>query len=327
MKGWIVRELGKPNDVLKLETNLKEPKMDNNEVLIKVEAAALNFFEILLCQGKYQIKPSLPFTIGAEVSGTVIKTNNNSKFEVGERVLALPELPKGGLVERVSVKEESVHPIPDSMPWEEAASMFITYHTSYYALKKRANIKKGEVLLVHAGAGGVGSAAIQLGKASGAYVIATAGGEGKVKICKELGADIAINYLQEDFVKIVNRVTDGKGADVVYDPVGGQVFERSRKCIAFNGRILVIGFASDNIPSIPLNHILVKNYSVVGVHWGYYANVSSHAVEKDHEELMKLYGEGKIKPLIYKNYEFTDVTNALQLLAERKTWGKLVVKL
>jgi len=327
MKGWLVRELGDPSEALTLESDLVRPKIGENEVLIKVEATALNFFDILLCQGKYQEKPPIPFTIGSELSGTVVQAGNESKFKEGQRIMALPDLPNGGLVEYIAIKENKVFPIPNSMSWEEGASMFVTYHTSYYALHNRANLKSGEVLLVHAGAGGVGSAAIQLGKAAGAFVIATAGGEDKVKVCKELGADMVIDYLNEDFVQIVKEATDGKGADVIYDPVGGKVFDRSRKCIAFDGRILVIGFASGTIPEIAINHILVKGYSVVGVHWGYFMQLTDQAtIENEHEALMKLYNEGKIKPLIYKTFQFDQVKEALELLGNRQTWGKLVVR-
>ncbi|MEW9050594.1 MAG: NADPH:quinone oxidoreductase family protein [Neobacillus sp.] len=326
MKGWLVKELGEPRDVLQIE-EMKKPELNAGEVLINVKAAALNFFDILLCQGKYQEKPPLPFTIGSEVSGVVVKTQEGSRLKEGQRVLALPKLPTGGLAEYVAVSESTVYPIPDTMSWNEAAALFITYHTSYYSLYDRANLKDGEVLLVHAGAGGVGSAAIQLGKATGAFVIATAGGADKTQICKELGADIVIDYLTEDFVEVVKRETNGKGADVIFDPVGGNVFDRSRKCIAFDGRILVIGFAGGEIPSIPANHVLIKNYSIVGVHWGLMNRLTPEKVFKEHDELMSLYEQGKIKPLIYKEYKFEELPVALELLATRKTWGKVVVKL
>jgi NADPH:quinone reductase len=326
MKSWLVTELGEPRDVLQIE-EMKKPELNAGEALINVKAAALNFFDILLCQGKYQEKPPLPFTIGSEVSGVVVKTQEGSRLKEGQRVLALPKLPNGGLAEYVAVSESTVYPIPDTMSWNEAAALFITYHTSYYSLYDRANLKAGEVLLVHAGAGGVGSAAIQLGKATGAFVIATAGGADKTQICKELGADIVIDYLTEDFVEVVKRETNGKGADVIFDPVGGNVFDRSRKCIAFDGRILVIGFAGGEIPSIPANHVLIKNYSIVGVHWGLMNRLTPEKVFREHDELMSLYEQGKIKPLIYKEYKFEELPVALESLATRKTWGKVVVKL
>jgi NADPH2:quinone reductase len=325
MKSWLVTELGEPHDVLRIE-NLEKPEIKENEILINVKATALNFFDILLCQGKYQEKPPLPFTIGSEVSGVVIKAKDGSRFKEGQRVLALPILPNGGLTEYISVAENSVYSIPESMNWNEAAAFFITYHTSYYSLVNRAALQEDEVLLVHAGAGGVGSAAIQLGKAAGAFVIATAGGTDKAKICKELGADVVIDYLEENFVEIVKKETNGKGANVIFDPVGGKVFDQSRKCIAFDGRILVIGFAGGEIPTIPANHVLIKNYSVVGVHWGLFNKLNPEKVYKEHEELMALYEQGKIKPLIYQEYAFEEVPEAINLLASRKTWGKVVVK-
>jgi NADPH:quinone reductase len=325
MKGWLVKELGEPQDALQL-SNMEKPEPKDGEVLIHVKTAALNFFDILLCQGKYQEKPALPFTIGSEVSGVVVKTPVGSRFKEGQRVLALPKLPNGGLVDYITVEENSVYPIPDSMSWNEACALFVTYHTSYYSLANRAALQEGEVLLVHAGAGGVGSAAIQLGKAAGAYVIATAGGSEKTKICQDLGADVVIDYLKEDFVEVVKKETNGKGANVIFDPVGGNIFDRSRKCIAFDGRILVIGFAGGEIPTIPANHVLVKNYSIVGVHWGLFNRLNLDKVFKEHEELMSLYERGKIKPLIYKEYAFEELPEALDLLASRKTWGKVVVK-
>ncbi|MBU8907916.1 NADPH:quinone oxidoreductase family protein [Desertibacillus haloalkaliphilus] len=324
MNGWTVNEYGEPSDVLKV-VEQSQPKVKVGEALIEVESAALNFFDILLCQGKYQEKPPFPFTIGAEVSGRVVQIPEGSSLKEGQRVLALPKLPSGGLAEFVAVNEGLIYPIPESMSWNEAASFFMTYHTSFYALHERGNLKDGDVLLVHAGAGGVGSAAIQLGKATGAYVIATAGGQEKTNICKELGADVVVDYTSEDFVQVVKEHTGGKGADVIFDPVGGHVFDRSRKCIGFDGRILVIGFAGGDIPSAPANHMLVKNYSVVGVHWGLFAKLKPEEVRKEHDRLLDLYEDRKIKPLIYREFAFDQVPSALDLLAQRKTWGKLVV--
>lgn len=326
MKAWLVKELGEPGDVLQIE-EVRQPTVQSGKLLIKVQSVSLNFFDILLCQGKYQEKPPLPFTLGSEISGVVAGVNPDSRFKEGQRVMALPGKPNGGLAEYVLVDENLVFPIPESMSWNEAAAMFITYHTSYYSLFNRANLLPGETLLVHAGAGGVGSAAIQLGKAAGAFVIATAGGTDKIEICKQLGADLVIDYLQEDFVEGVKKATNGRGADVIFDPVGGNVLDRSRKCIAFDGRILVIGFAGGEIPAIPANHVLVKNYSIVGVHWGLFHKLNPEKVVKEHEALLELYENGKIKPLIFREFPFDEVPEALNLLATRKTWGKVVVKL
>lgn len=324
VKTWLVRELGNPENVLKIE-EIQYPERGQEEVLIQVKAVSLNFFDILLCQGKYQERPELPFSLGSEISGIVVDAREGSRFKAGQHVLALPGVHKGGLAEFVSVPENTVFPIPESMSWSEAAAFFITYHTSYYALNNRAKLQEGEVLLVHAGAGGVGSAAIQLGKSIGAFVIATAGGSEKTKICKELGADIVIDYLTEDFVEVVKKETGGKGANVIYDPVGGDVFDRSKKCIAFDGRILVIGFAGGTIPTLTTNHVLIKNYSVVGVHWGLFHRLYPSEVDNEHAAIMELYEKGKIKPLIYREFTFEQVPEALKLLGQRKTWGKVVI--
>lgn len=324
MKTWLVRELGEPVDALKIE-EVDEATRGKSEMLIQVKAVSLNFFDILLCQGKYQEKPTLPFSLGSEISGVVVEADEDSPYKKGQRVLALPGVQKGGLADFVSVPENSVFPLPDFMTWREGAAFFITYHTSYYALFNRAQMKKNDVLLVHAGAGGVGSAAIQLGKAAGAFVIATAGGSEKTEICKQIGADVVIDYNKEDFVEIVKKQTGGKGANIIFDPVGGEVFDRSKKCISFDGRILVVGFAGGTIPSIAANHVLVKNYSIVGVHWGLFNRLFPDKVKEEHEALMKLYDDGAIKPLLYKNYGFEEVPEALNLLSQRKTWGKVVV--
>ncbi|MFC5588892.1 NADPH:quinone oxidoreductase family protein [Sporosarcina soli] len=324
MKAWQVKQLGDPQVALDIAT-IQKPAPKENEVLIKVEAFSLNFFDILQCQGKYQEKPALPFTPGAEISGIVEAVGEGSQFKVGQRVLATPHLPNGGFSEYVVAAEDGVFPIPDSLPYKEAAALFITYQTAYYALHRNAHLRKGETLLVHAGSGGVGSAAIQLGKAAGATVIATAGSDEKTAVCQELGADHVINYQTDDFIQKVKELTGGKGADVIFDPVGGDTFDRSRKCIAFEGRILVIGFAGGRIADAPTNHALIKNYSIVGVHWGLFRKLFPEEVMKAHLELMELYETGQICPLIYQDYTFDQVPAALDSLGARKTWGKLVV--
>lgn len=324
MKTWSVTKLADPQEALELIEKPK-PEPGPDEVLVKVEAAALNFFDILQCQGKYQEKPPLPFTPGAEIGGIIEAVGEGADFKIGQRVLATPLLPNGGLAEWTCVKSEGIFPIPDSLSFSEAAAMFITYQTAYFALHRTARLQTGEVLLVHAGSGGVGSAAIQLGKAAGAIVIATAGSDEKTEICKQLGADQVINYRTEDFVSIVKEATNGKGANVIFDPVGGDTFDRSRKCIAFEGRLLVIGFAGGRIADAPTNHALIKNYSIVGVHFGLFRNLMPKEVMKAHLELMDLFEQGAIKPLIYEELSFERVPDALDLLGDRKTYGKLVV--
>jgi NADPH:quinone reductase len=312
MRAWRLHELGEPTEVLKLE-DVPAPEGD---VVIDVEACALNFPDILLCRGQYQVKPPLPFTPGIEVAGTVVGT--------GERVLAIPGA--GGLAEQVAAPRAAVYPIPDSLSFESAAALPTTYQTGYVALHRRAAIQPGETLLVHAGAGGVGSAAIQLGLAAGARVFATAGGPDKVEVCRKLGAELAIDYTSEDFVDQVKDATGGRGADVIYDPVGGDTFDRSRKCIAFEGRILVIGFTSGRFPEAPANHVLIKNYSVVGVHWGLYAQKMPSLPAEVHVALMRLYEEGKIDPLVSQVLPMEEAPQALAALGSRGTVGKIVVR-
>lgn len=325
MKQWQVVQLGDPHQALQLN-EVEQSPLRPGTVRIKVEASALNFFDILQCQGKYQEQYELPFTPGAEVSGVIEEVAENVPFQVGMHVIAQTKLPNGGFAQSVVVNTENVFEIPQSMLFAEAAGMFITYQTTYYALKRMGKLQKGETLLVHAGAGGVGSAAIQIGKAFGATVIATAGNDEKTALCKELGADFVINYEREDFVAIVKELTKNAGANVIFDSVGGDVFQKSRKCIAFEGRILVIGFAGGEIPQVPVNHILIKNYSVVGVHWGYYYKRMPQEVVLAHHELMDMYKEGQIKPLVYKEYEMDQLPEALALLADRATYGKLILR-
>jgi len=325
MKAWRVDELGDPAVVMLLQ-EVEQPAPGPGEALIEVEAAAINFFDILLCQGTYQEKPPLPFTPGAEVAGTIVAAGEGVDLPVGQRVIALPPLPRGGFAQFVVAPATNVFPIPAEMDVEAAAAFFIVYQTSWFALHRRAHLQAGETVLVHAGAGGVGSAAIQLAVAAGARVIATAGGPEKVEVCRRLGAELAIDYRQEDFVDKVKGATGGRGADVIYDPVGGDVFDRSRRCVAFEGRILVIGFAGGRVADAPTNHVLVKNYAVVGVHWGLYQRLQPHTIVEAHEALLKLYAEKKIDPLIYRTVPFADVPAALDLMGSRTTWGKLVTR-
>jgi NADPH2:quinone reductase len=315
MRAWRVRELGDPESVLRLE-DVEPPTPRAGEVVVHVRAAALNFPDILLCRGEYQERPELPFTPGLELSGTV----------EGRRVLGNPTMGAGALAEVTVAPEAALFPVPDDMPDEAAAALHITYQTGYLALHTRAGLQPGETLLVHAGAGGVGSAAVQLGKAAGARVIATAGGPDKVKVLEELGVDLAVDYRSDDFVAAVKDFTDGRGADVVYDPVGGDTFDRSTKCVAFEGRILVIGFTSGRIPEARANHVLVKNYSVVGVHWGLYNRVRPEVPRQIHDELCRLWSERLIDPLVSQVVPFEEAPAALAALGSRGTHGKVVVR-
>jgi NADPH2:quinone reductase len=272
---------------------------------------------VLLAAGLYQEKPELPFTPGLEVCGTVVGD--------GRRVVGGPSLPRGGLAELAVLPAGQVYDVPAGMPPDEAAALLITYQTAYVGLHRRAALRPGEWLLVHAGAGGVGSAAIQVGRAIGARVIATAGGPEKVAVCRELGAEDAIDYGSEDIAARVKEITGGHGADVVWDPVGGDVFDASRRCIAFEGRLVLVGFTSGRIPAVPAGHVLVKNYSVVGLHWGLYRTVDPQVVADAHEALTRLYAAGAIAPLVSERVPMAEAPAALTRLASRRTVGKVVV--
>ena len=261
----VVHELGGPGSLRREE--LDAVSADPGQVVIDVSATGCNFFDILITQGKYQVRPELPFSPGAEVAGTVREVGEGvERFAVGDRVSAL--LAYGGFASTVAAPQERVFPMPPQMTFEEAAALGVVYQTSYVGLVHRANLRQGETLLVHAAAGGVGLAAVQIGAALGACVIGTAGTPGKLDLVKQNGADVVLNYRDEDWVGRVKELTDGRGADVIYDPVGGDTFDLSTKCVAFEGRILIIGFASGHIPSAKMNRVLVKNFSLVGLHWG-----------------------------------------------------------
>jgi NADPH2:quinone reductase len=316
MRAWRVHELGDPTQVMSLD-EIDQPTPGDGQVLVKVRAAALNFPDILMAMGMYQEKPPLPFIPGVELCGEIVET--------GQRVLGAPSGGPGAFAEYALMDRAYAVPVPDGMSDEKAASLYLTYQTGFVGLHRRANLRAGEWLLVHAGAGGVGSAAIQLGKAAGAKVIATAGGERKVEVCRALGADHVIDYTAEDFVPIVKEITEGHGADVIYDPVGGDVFDKSRKVIAFEGRLVVVGFTSGRIPEAPANHVLVKNYSVVGLHWGLYRKHDPALFGMVHEELTRLFDEGYIDPLVSQALPLAEAPQALKALGERSTVGKVVL--
>jgi NADPH2:quinone reductase len=326
VKAWVVRELGGPESLRLEEVTPGQPA--DGMVRIKVRAAAINFPDALMVAGLYQVKPELPFVPGVEVSGEVVSAPATSGFKPGDRVMALVDnigLTHGGYSEIADAAPGSVTRIPDTMPFEEAAGFTLIFQTGWFGLHRRANLQAGETLLVHAGAGGVGSAAIQLGKAAGATVIATAGSDEKVEVCRKLGADHALNYKTQDFVEEVKKITAGRGADVVFDPVGGDVYDRSTKCIAFEGRILIVGFTSGRIPQAAANHVLIKNYSVVGLHWGLYAKRAPELIPPGMKALLDLYDAGKIKTYIGTRLPLGDAPRALATVAEGKSMGKVIL--
>jgi NADPH:quinone reductase len=321
MKAWQVDQWCEPEEMQFSDIPVPEPQ--TGEVRIKNQAAALNFFDILQIQGKYQTKPPLPFTPGAEVAGTVDAIGEGvTNLSVGDKVHAST---LGAFAEYTIAKADRTFVIPESMSFSEAAAMYIVYQTSYFSLQERANLKAGEWLLVHSGAGGVGSSAVQLGKAFGARVIATAGSQEKLDFCLSQGAEYALNYNEASWVDEIKKITDKHGADVIYDPVGGDVFDLSTKCIASAGRLLVVGFAGGRIPSIAANRILLKNMSVVGCYWGGHLEGHPEYLADSQAELFKMYEAGQIKPVVSQTYALSDAVKALRDLASRKTYGKVVL--
>ncbi|GAC1587937.1 MAG: NADPH:quinone oxidoreductase family protein [Candidatus Velthaea sp.] len=325
MRSWRVTELGEPANVLRL-TDVPEPQPGPGQVLVQVDAAAVNFADLLLCRGRYQEKPALPFTPGLEAAGRVVANGPGARVNVGARVIFMPTLPEGGYQECVVANEAALLPVPDGFPIDDAAALHVAYATAHVALHRRAKIERGETLLVHGAAGGVGSAAVEIGLAAGAHVFATVGGAEKARFCADLGAQRVIDHTRENFIEVVNAETAGRGADVIFDPVGGETFEGSRKCIAFEGRLLTIGFAGGTIPNTPTNHVLVKNYSVVGVHLGLYRRRNPGALQETHAELLRLYAAKKIRPRIFAICPFDELPRALSLVERRNAIGKVVLR-
>ena len=322
MNAWQVTEWCEPEGMHL--NQIAVPVPNAGQILIRVRAAALNFFDILQIQGKYQVKPPFPFTPGAEVSGIVEAVGSDvSGFVKGDSVLAMVN--QGGFAEYALADPNRTFHVPKGMDFPAAAAFPIVYQTSYFALVTRGQLQAGEWLLVHAGASGVGMSAIQIGKALGARVIATAGSEEKLVFAREQGADYAISYSEPGWVDAVKTFTKGKGADVIYDPVGGDIFDLSSKCIASEGRHLVIGFASGRIASLAANRALLKNMSLMGVFWGGYVHEHPGYVRECQAALEQLAEAGQIHPRVAKSYAMSDAPQALRDMANRKVIGKTVL--
>jgi len=322
MRAIVVDRWMEPSELAVRE--VPDPKIGAGQLGVDVKAAGCNFFDILIVKGQYQVKPPFPFIPGGEIAGVVSDVGAGvGGFAKGDRVLA--SAPMGGYAERIAIPASFAHRMPDGMSFEEGCGFPIVYPTSYAGLVYRAALQPGETLLVHAAAGGVGLAAVQIGRALGARVIATAGGPDKVKIALEAGAEHGIDYNADDFVERVKELTGGKGADVIYDSVGGDVFEKSLKCIAWNGRLLVIGFAGGQIPSVAANRILLKNIAVTGLHWGAYAKNEPQRIPETFAALFRMYEEKKLHPVVYKGYPLEQAAEALAALGSRKTHGKVVL--
>jgi NADPH:quinone reductase len=324
MRAWRVHELGEPGKVLQRE-DVDDPRPGPGQLLVRVRAAAANFPDALLCRGQYQVRPPLPFTPGIELCGEVVEAGEGAEgFAAGDRVIGSPDLPTGAFGELTLMTATRTFTAPPALDDAEASAFYIGYQTGWFGLHRRAGLKAGETLLVQAAAGGVGSAAVQLGKAAGARVIGVVGGPEKAEVARRLGADVVVDRHAEDFVAAVKEATDGRGADVVYDPVGGDAYARSTKCIAFEGRILVIGFASGEVPTPGLNHALIKNYSILGLHWGLYNEKDPEAIRRCHEDLTALAEQGAAKPLVSERLGWDEVADGVQRLADGRTVGRVV---
>jgi len=298
--------------------------MRDGAVRVAVHAAGVNFADLLLIAGQYQEKPAFPFIPGAEVAGVVTEVGAGvSGVETGDRVLAIAG--SGAFAEEVVVSADRVYRIPDKMEFAAAAGFPVAYGTSHGALAWRAHLKAGEWLLVLGAAGGVGLTAVEIGKVMGAKVIACAGGAEKLGIAQQHGADHLIDYSREDIRERVKAITGGHGADVVYDPVGGDAFDASLRSIAWGGRIIIIGFAAGRIPQIPANIVLVKNIDIVGFYWGSYQSRNPELIRRSFTQLLRWADEGKLKPHISQQTDLKDVAQALETLRQRKSTGKVVL--
>ncbi len=322
MKAVLCKAYGPPESLV-IE-DVASPTPGPGEAVVSVKAASVNFPDVLIIQNKYQIKPPLPFSPGSELAGIVKSVDDGiTSCKPGDAVMAITGY--GAFAEEVSVDARRVLPIPPGMDFSSAAAFGLTYATSEHALCDRGGLKAGETLLVLGAAGGVGIAAIEIGKILGARVIACASTDDKLAVCREHGADEGINYVNEDLRERIKTLTDGKGADVVYDPVGGPYTELALRSIAWRGRLLVVGFAAGDIPRIPLNLTLLKGCAIVGVYWGEFARREPQRFAQATEKLGRWFGEGKLKPHVSATFPLERTADALTLMAERKVKGKVVV--
>ena len=322
MKAVLCKQFGPPESLV-IE-DLPSPKAGPGEVVVSVRAASLNFPDVLIIQNKYQFKPPLPFSPGSEMAGTVKEVGDGVKdVKPGDRVIAFTTF--GAFAEEVKLEAARLVPIPEGMDFNSAAAFLLTYGTSDHALRDRGGLKAGETLLVMGAAGGVGLAAIEIGKAMGAKVLACASGADKLEVCAQHGADAGINYATEDLRGRIKALTDGKGVDVVYDAVGGPYTEPALRATAWRGRLLVVGFAAGDIPRIPLNLALLKGCSIVGVFWGDFARREPKAFAASIAQLGAWFREGRLKPHVSQTFPLAQAAQALRLMAARKVKGKVVL--
>ncbi|EPT04976.1 NAD-binding protein [Fomitopsis schrenkii] len=325
MRAFVIKEYAHPLKI-SLSDDAPEPKPAEDEVLVEVFTAGLNYFDILQSQGKYQVQPPRPFILGSEFAGRIAADSPipiGCSFKPGDRVFGAVQ---GAYADKLAAKWRALLPLPDAMTYDQGAGLFITWPTSYEALVGRAELKPGEWVLVTAAAGGVGIAAVQLAKALGAKVIAAAGSQEKIDVAvRHGGADHGVNYTQPNWQQEVLKLTGGKGVNVIYDPVG--MIKDCLKGIAWKGRALVVGFAAGQIEKLPLNLVLLKNISIVGIHWGAYAKFEPQHIFEVHKAINGLLASGRVKPVVYTEVlPLERVADGLHLLEQRKTWGKAVVR-
>ena len=324
MKALVCKQFGPPESLV-LE-DLPSPSAGAGEVVISIKAASVNFPDVLIIQNKYQFKPPLPFSPGSELAGVVKEVGAGvSNVKPGDKVIAFTAF--GAFAEEVKTEAARLLPLPEAMSYEEGASFILTYGTTDHALRDRGQLKPGETLLVLGAAGGVGVAAIEIGKALGARVIACASSDDKLAVCRQHGADECINYATEDLRERIKALTGSKGVDVIYDAVGGPYSEPAFRSIAWRGRHLVIGFAAGDIPKLPLNLALLKGASVVGVFWGDFTKREPQVFAESARQLARWYGEGKLKPHVSASYPLAQAAEAMNLLASRKAKGKVVIRI
>ena len=324
MKAMLCKEFGPPES-LSLE-DVAEPELGKGQVRIAVRACGVNFPDLLLIAGKYQLRPPMPFAPGAEIAGDVIEVASDvSSLSPGQKVVAVTMF--GGMAEQICVDEASVAPLPNAIDYPAAAAFLFTYATAFHALKQRGCLQAGETLAVLGAAGGVGLAAVEIGKMMGATVIAAASSDEKLQLASDYGADHLINYAEASLKDGINEITAGRGADVLYDPVGGELFEQCLRAVAWGGRILVIGFASGQIPTVPANLALLKGSSIVGVFWGRFAEQEPQTNARNTAELLRLLGDGKLKPHVSETYPLDQAASALQTIVARRAKGKIVIEI
>ncbi len=323
MKALVCRELG-PVESLSLENDFPVPELGDNDVLIEVKAAGLNFPDTLIIEGKYQIKPELPFVPGAECAGVISEVGSKvSNYKMGDKVINFNS--HGAFCEKIVANANAIYPMPSGVSYEVAAGVSMTYFTSYYALKQRAKLQAGETVLVLGAGGGVGITAVELSKKMGATVIAAASTQDKLDLAQKMGADYTINYNEESLKDRVKEITGGAGVNVVYDPVGGNYSETALRCMAWEGRFLVIGFANGEIPKIPLNLTLLKGCDIVGVFWGAFTMRESQEQAINMREIWGMFERNELNPIVTDTFPIENYADAYHCLTGRKARGKVIL--